>query len=184
MSDLEPVTVTQNENIVEALKKPWDQVVVDIGSNGYISTSPENTLLILADPRQNPNDLDWGENEPDSLSEVIAVRAEVEKIAGLLSQKVDRVQMIAPDPDLALGHVKVATELVKEGGQIVLAFDRNSNKKDNVRKAVREIIDSLDSSFEVEIGDIDKIDLEDLVEGSISSDYNLRRILILTKKQQ
>jgi hypothetical protein len=182
MSDIEPQSQSNTEKLLDALKVPRDQIIVDIGSNGYISTSLEdNSLLVLVDPKHNPNDLEWGDNETDDTSEVLALKCYAEDIVDPLYAKADRVQMICPDPDLALGHMKVAKDMLKPGGEVVIIFDKNSNKHGKVKDVVREISDSLDSTFTIDRTSVEYDDPKDLIGGDMNSDYNPDRIVIVTK---
>lgn len=172
---------TDRKILEDALDQNWKEIIVDVGSGNKVSTSPgEGTLLILVDPRLNPKDLDWGENE-DLGGKIIALPSNINEASDPLEGKVNRVQMIAPDPEYVQSMVEKSMPLVKRGGEIVLAFDRTSNKFQFVNEKIRSISDEAKRFGFMARRSND--DIDELVDGEVNSEFidEDPKILILRK---
>ncbi len=183
MENAEIFGVDTISRLPELLKKPHDLVVVDVGSGNYISTLVEKgTLLILIGPNLDPANLDWGDNYQDEGGEVLALPMRVEDVGDFLSNKADRIQMIAPDPDEALTMLDSSLPMLKKGGEAVLIFDIVSNKKEKVDGAIAAIKEEY-SRLRSRTFEPNELDPDEAVEGTINSGIisGSGKVLILRK---
>ena len=172
---------TSIEHLKSELQKSQELVVVDIGSGNYVST--EEGLVVMVDPEINESKLDYGDNNL-SEGQVIAVRAEAGDLIEVLRDKADRVQIIAPRPKDASKMVRDSAEMVKGDGEMVIAFEKLSEQKDEVKNAVSEIKREVAGQFYFKIEEMDEDELGEVVEGELNTNYPGNYIVITLTRER
>lgn len=167
------------QELKDELSSDWKEVVIDVGSNNKVSTEVgDGTLLVLIDPKGDPNKIDMGDNDLYGQGKIVVVPKDVQDVVQFLARErtqdaevADRVQIIGPEASDLANLVDSSLALLKTGGDLVVVVDILSDQKIALNDELEEVHRKLnqDKTLGVTLERRGEVDPGELVGGELNS---------------